>query len=434
MWNTRRLGDRRLDWAGSFAYATGLPFSPEGSPLFISPDPVLERPTTVEEARAPLVGRVLLLVTEDWFVLSHFQPLIAVLREIARDVVVVTRSSGRLGEIEALGARVIEFDYRRSSSNPAQGAASAWELARILEAENPDVVHLIAMKPIVLGAVALKLVPATHAVLHMTGLGLLAVTKSPLMRAYRTAAMRLIASLLRKPSSYLLVENPDDLAALRAAGTSPGARFAILGGAGVDPVAFPALPPPDNATPIAVFVGRMIRSKGVDTLMAAFDRLAGRAEPLRLELCGRSDDGNPDAIAPDALNAWCELSGTRWQGHVSDVREVWRRADIFVLPARGGEGLPRALLEAAACARPLVVTNVPGCRHFVRDGVEGFVVPPDDPVALADALQGLARDADLRKRMGEAARLRLLHGFTEAHVKQSLLAAYQALLGTNRGL
>jgi glycosyltransferase involved in cell wall biosynthesis len=116
------------------------------------------------------------------------------------------------------------------------------------------------------------------------------------------------------------------------------------------------------------------------------------------------------------------------------VREVWRRADIFVLPARGGEGLPRALLEAAACARPLVVTNVPGCRHFVRDGVEGFVVPPDDPVALADALQGLARDADLRKRMGEAARLRLLHGFTEAHVKQSLLAAYQSLLGTNRGL
>jgi glycosyltransferase involved in cell wall biosynthesis len=396
--------------------------------LFTSPEPVLERPTAIEEVRAPLVGRILLLVTEDWFVLSHFQPLIAVLREVAREVVVVTRSSGRTAEIEALGARVIAFDYRRPSRNPVRAALSAWVLARILEAENPDAVHLVAMKPMVLGAIALKLVPVRHAVLHMTGLGLLAVSTSPLMRLYRAATLRLIGALLRQPTSYLLVENPDNLAALRAAGASPGARFALLGGAGVDPAAFPALPPPENAVPVAAFVGRMIRAKGLDVLMAAFDRLAGRNEKLELELCGESDAGTPDAIAPDALEAWCALSGTRRLGHVSDIREVWRRADIFVLPSRG-EGMPRALLEAAACARPLVVTNVPGCRHFVRDGVEGFVVPPDDPVALADALQCLARDPDLRKRMGEAARLRLLHGFTEAHVKQSLRAAYQSLLG-----
>ena len=399
----------------------------------ISPDNVLERPETIEEPRSPLVGRILLLVTEDWFVLSHFQPLIAVLREIAREVVVVTRSSGRLAEIETLGARIIEFDYRRSSSNPARGAASAWELARILEAENPEAVHLVAMKPIVLGVLALKLVPARRTIVHMTGLGLLAVATGPLFALYRAMAMRVIASMLRKPSSYLLVENPDDLALLRDAGAASGPRFAILGGAGVDPAAFPPLPPPDNPVPIAAFVGRMIRPKGVDVLMAAFDRLAGRGEPLRLELCGRSDEGNQGAIAADALAAWCELSGARWHGHVADVREVWQRADIFVLPTRDREGMPRALLEAAACARPLVVTNVPGSRHFVRDGVEGFVVPPDDPVALADALQCLARDPELRKRMGEAARLRLLHGFTEAHVKQSLRATYQSLLGANRG-
>jgi glycosyltransferase involved in cell wall biosynthesis len=401
--------------------------------LLTSPDAVvLERPETIKETRSPIVGRVLLLVTEDWFVLSHFKPLIAVLREIAHDVVIVTRSSGRLDEIEALGARIIEFDYRRPSSNPAQAAASAWDLARILEAEDPDAVHMVAMKAIVLGAAALKLVPAKHAVLHMTGLGLLAVTTSPLMRIYRAAALRMIASLLRKPSSYLLVENPDDLALLRAAGASPGPRFAILGGAGVDPAAFPSLPLPSNDVPAAAFVARMIRSKGVDVLMAAFDRLAGRGVPLSLELCGRCDDGNPDAVAEDALSAWCKLSGSRWQGHVADVREVWQRSDMFVLPARGGEGMPRALLEAAACGRPLIVTNVPGSKHFVRDGIEGFVVPPDDPVALADALECLARDPELRQRMGEAARLRVLQGFTETHVKQSLRAAYQSLLGLMR--
>ena len=113
---------------------------------------------------------------------------------------------------------------------------------------------------------------------------------------------------------------------------------------------------------------------------------------------------------------------------------MWRRADIFVLPARSREGMPRALLEAAACARPLVVTDVPGCRHFVRDGVEGFIVPPEDADALADALERLARDPELRLRMGEAARLRLLHGFTEAHVKQSLRAAYASMFGSARDL
>ena len=119
-----------------------------------------------------------------------------------------------------------------------QEAQSAWALARILEAEDPDVVHLVAMKPVVLGGVALKLVPKTHVVMHMTGLGLLAFGTGRLMRLYRAAALRLMASTLRRPKSYLLVENPDDLALLRAGGVDPGPRFAILGGAGVDPDAF----------------------------------------------------------------------------------------------------------------------------------------------------------------------------------------------------
>jgi glycosyltransferase involved in cell wall biosynthesis len=114
---------------------------------------------------------------------------------------------------------------------------------------------------------------------------------------------------------------------------------------------------------------------------------------------------------------------------VADVREVWSRVDICVLPVRTGGGVPRALLEAAACARPLVVTDVPGCRHFVRDGIEGLVVRREDPAALAAALDLLARDPEMRQRMGEAARLRLLHGFTETHVRQSLRAAYASMLG-----
>jgi glycosyltransferase involved in cell wall biosynthesis len=153
-----------------------------------------------------------------------------------------------------------------------------------------------------------------------------------------------------------------------------------------------------------------------------------------LELYGRSDEGNPDAVPAEAIAQWCAASGARWQGHVDDVRQVWKSADFYVLAARGGEGLPRALLEAAACARPLIVTDVPGCRHFVRHGLEGLLVKPDDVGGLADALARLAHDPELRQRMGAAARLRLLHGFTEAHVMQALRAAYVAMLGAPRRL
>ena len=394
--------------------------------------PAAEGPRAGADPFTELCRKVVLCITEDWFTLSHFKPLIAVLREVAHAVVVITNSSGRLGEIEALGVRVVDFDFHRSSSNPGRQAASAWALARIMEAENPDVVHLVAMKPVVLGGLALKLIPARHVVVHMTGLGLLGFADGRLLRLYRAGALRLMASVLKKPSSYLLVENPDDLALLRANGVEPGPRFAILGGAGVDPEAFPAMPPPLNAVPVAAYVGRMIRPKGVDVLMQACDRLTRRGVSLRLELYGDTDRQNPEAISGETLAAWCAKHNARWLGHVADIGAVWRRADIFVLPARNREGMPRALLEAAASARPLVVTDVPGCRHFVRDGVEGLVVPPENAETLAAALERLARDPELRRRMGEAARLRLLHGFTEAHVKQSLRASYASLLANTR--
>jgi glycosyltransferase involved in cell wall biosynthesis len=174
----------------------------------------------------------------------------------------------------------------------------------------------------------------------------------------------------------------------------------------------------------------MVRSKGIDVLMQAFTALRNRGVRLQLELYGRSDADNPEPVPAELLTAWCRRPDAAWCGHVANVADIWRRTDIFVLASRGGEGLPRALLEAAACGRPLVVTDVPGNRDFVRNGVEGFLVPPDDPVMLAEALARLASDADLRRRMGMAARQRVLGGYTESHVQHSVLEAYRNLLGT----
>ena len=386
------------------------------------------------EAAVPaLCQKILVFAAADGEALSRFRPTLDVLATCARELVFVTRASSRLVEIEALGARTIDFNDDRLSGNAADKAVSVWRLARIIEAEQPDVVHLVGSRSIVMGGLALRLQPAPRVMLHVTGRGPLGIATGRLSRIVRRAALRLVASMLRDPACYLLVENPSDLALLRADGADPGARFAILGGPGIDPQAFQALSPPANAVPAAAFVGGMTRGNGIDVLFQACDRVAARGMPLALHLYGERDATDPDAIDGADLDAAVARCGGEWHGPVADAHAIWRRADICVLPARHGGGMPRALLEAAACARPLLVTDVPGARDFVRNGVEGLVVPADNPAALADALRHLTREPDLRERMGEAARLRLLHGYTDTHLREALRAAYQSLLGTKGG-
>jgi glycosyltransferase involved in cell wall biosynthesis len=377
---------------------------------------------------AARVDKIVVCVTEDWFALSHFQPLLRALQRLAREVVVVARDSGRTAELEALGVRCIGFDYNRASLDPRREVRTVRALRRILVDERPDVVHLIAMKPIVLGGLALVGLRAPRTVVHMTGLGFLAISDTLKARIACRVALAIIARTLHRSGTWLLVENPEDRAFLEAGGVRPRDRVTMLGGAGIDPVVFLARPDPQNAVPVAAFVARMIRSKGAHVLMAAADILAARKVALAIELWGDTDDGNPEAIPTHTLEAWSDGTRTRWMGFSRDVARIWERADIFVLPAISREGMPRALLEAAASARPLVVTDVPGCRYFVADGVQGLVVPPGDATALADALERLAVDAALRARLGAAARAKVLAGYTEALVEASIELAYRRLL------
>jgi glycosyltransferase involved in cell wall biosynthesis len=373
------------------------------------------------------INRLALCVTEDWFALSHFKPLIRALRQVATEVVVITRDSGRAHEIEDLGARVRHFNYDRGSTNPLTTMTTARRLAEIVADEQPDAVHLIALKPIVLGALALRRQRTCPVAVHLTGLGLLAAADTQRARMVRRFALWQLGRLLSAPNSHLFVENTDDLSVARRAATDVAARSTVLGGAGVDPEHFAALPIP-TGTPQIAFVGRLVRSKGVDVLMAAVQRLNEAGRPLRIALYGPIDRDNPEAVSEAEIRGWEQAGFATWHGPVRDVRDVWRTSAIFVMAPRGGEGMPRSMLEAAACGRPLIVTDVPGCRHFVRDGIEGLVVAPDQPEPLAQALERLHTDASLRQTMGAAARARVLEGYTELAVERAVVTAWHACL------
>lgn len=372
--------------------------------------------------------RVLLVATEDWFVASHFKPLINTLAGLGLALTVAARFDRHEAELRALGVATRPLTLRRGGLNPLADIGGLIGLLRVLWSERPDVVHAVALKPVVLTALAFVLSPAKMLVLHPTGVGMMGTDQSTIGRGLARLLMAMVRALSRNRTVWVMAENPDDLAAFSAQEARAAGRVTLLGGAGVDPDQFTPLPPP-AADPVRIaFIGRMVWSKGVDRLVEAQQSMLATGMHIDLVLCGEPDEGNPRAIPEATLRNWAKLTGITWLGRIADPRKIWAQAAIAVVPSRGGEGLPRALLEAAASARPLIVTDVPGCRDFVRHGSEGLVVPPDDAKALAAALAELAGDEALRVRMGAAARARFMAGYTEAHVTAAITASYQRIL------
>lgn len=372
--------------------------------------------------------KILICVTEEWFLLSHFRPLVAQAQQLADEVVVVTKSSGRTSEVEALGVRVIPLDYSRGSINPLRQAFSINRLRRVLKSEVHDVVHVIGLQAIAQVLVALRLINSKSSVmLHLTGLGFLGSSEKLSAKVIRRALRKGLSHEVQRPEFWLLVENPADLDFLIDRPISAVRRYTLLGGAGVDPDEFPLQKTPGGTFVRAAFVGRMLWSKGVDVFVKAAEILHSENVRLQVDLWGAADQGSPGAIPHEILRGWDKMDGISWHGATNDVREVWRNSHIAVVPSLGGEGLPRALLEAAASGRPLVVSNVPGCRDFVRSGQEGLIVPPGDARALAGALRKLIEDEHLRTNCGLAARSRVLEAYTENSVKEKIAFAYQSL-------
>ena len=374
--------------------------------------------------------RILVAITEDWFALSHFVPLLTELASIADDVVVATRSSGRLPEIRRLGVRTRHFDMQRGSLSPPSLLHVRDGLARLNDEERPDVVHVIGMQAAVMTSLALSKAAhrPTAVILHLTGLGYLGQSRSPVAYVLRPLARAALRRCVLNHGAWVVGENDEDVSRMIADRVSVSERTSVLPGAGIDTDQFPELPAPLNPVPRVAFVGRMLLSKGLDVLIEAHRMLLAGGLRFELALYGATDWSSCQAIPQQRLLNWGKLPGLTLHGFTKDIAGVWRHAHIAVVPSLGGEGMPRAMLEAGACGRPLVVSDIPGCREFVRHGVEGYLVPPGDPGALAAALGRLASDPRLRLQAGAAARQRIVEGFAEHVVRARIRRLYESAL------
>src|SRR3954453_21163640 len=369
--------------------------------------------------------RIAFVVTEDWFFASHFLPMAQAARELGLEVAVVTRVRDHRAAIEAAGAKVIALEAERRSLNPMAAGYAAGRLAAILKAWRPDIVHCIALRAILIGGAAALMAGIPRRVYALTGLGFLGARQDLVGRGARIAARMLVRGLETRQTRYLF-ENPEDAALV---GLDPGdaSRVTILGGAGVDAARLCPQPPPQLPLKVAE-VARMLWCKGAGVAVEAAKQAREGGAAVELSLYGAPDPSNPKAVPEETLQAWSSVPGVTWHGCTEDVAGVWRDHHVCCLPSRGGEGLPRTLLEGAACGRALVTTDVPGCRRFVRDGIEGLLVPPGDAAALAGAFATLAADSGLVARRGAAARARVLDGFTERDVMEAVKRVYAAML------
>lgn len=371
--------------------------------------------------------RLVFVVTEDWFFVSHFLPMLRAARRAGFAVTVVTRVRAHREVIEAEGAKVVAFEADRGSLDPRAALRQVGALADILRALSPDIIHCIALRSILTGGLAARRAGIRRLVYALTGLGFLGARQDMAAKAARLALRSVLVGLLGGRGAHYLFENEDDP---RRLGLDPGdaARVTIVGGAGIDPEALSATPLPEMPPLKLALVARMLWSKGVDVAVEAVRRARAQGADVTLSLYGAPDPDNPKAIPQETLRGWSQDVGIVWHGPTRDVAGVWREHHAAILPSRGGEGLPRTLLEAAACGRAILTTDVPGCNRLVRDGIEGAVVPRDDAGALAARLVAWANDPVGVARMGAAARARVLDGFTEDAVGQAVAGLYLRLM------
>ncbi len=317
------------------------------------------------------------------------------------------------------------MNLSRSGTDPVTLIRAVRQGYNTIKQEKPDLVHCIALRMVVLAGLSARLAGARAIILAPTGLGHAWADRGIAARSLRQIMRLVVGRLLRGSRTHYVFENTDDPSEFRLQPTA--GNVTIVPGAGVAADDFPAMPePPSPPVRIAV-VSRMLRSKGIAEAVEAVCLARDRGVPVELDIYGAPDPENPSSIPTTTLMQWSERPGIAWRGPTGEVAAVWRDHHMALFLSSYREGVPRTLIEAAACGRAIITTDAVGCRDIVRDGEEGLLVPVGDIDAAANAIERLARDGALRSRLGSNANRRFRERFTEEAVQRAIGSVYSSI-------
>jgi len=371
--------------------------------------------------------KILYLITEDWYFWSHRLPIARAARDAGFEVLIATRVGQHRERIEAEGFKLIPIGLERKSRNIFREITSIFEIVKIYRKEKPDIVHHVAMKPVLYGSIAACIVGVHHVVNALAGLGYVFTSRNIIAQFLRFFIVKLFQFLLNREGSRLILQNDNDCFLLTQSCRTDKEKICLIRGSGVDTTVFHPFPK-FSGIPVVILASRMLWDKGVGDFVEAVRLLKKRQVVARFVLVGDTDLHNPNAVPRLALQEWSSAGIVEWWGKKEDMADVFARATIFCLPSFYGEGVPKVLLEAAACGLPIITTDTPGCRDVVRNEENGLLVPIQSVPDLANALQRLVKDPELCRRMGVIGREIVLKEFAVEKVVAQTLALYEKTL------
>ena len=373
------------------------------------------------------VGRLLFVVNEVGFFLSHRLPLACAARNAGYEVHIAAPDGVASEQVRANKIFFHPIPINRKGISPLAEIYSMIAMYRLYKKLLPDIVHHVTIKPVLYGGLAARLARVRAVVSAVTGLGFVFVSRGFGMRILRAGIKAVYRLALDHANSRVIFQNPDDRELFVRESLLLENRTVLIRGSGVDMACFFPHPEPDGV-PLVVLSARMLWDKGVGEFVEAAIKLKAHGVRARFALVGDSDEGNFAAVPITQLSAWRDKGIVEWWGHQGDMPNVLAQAHVVCLPSFYGEGVPKSLIEAAASGRPIVTTNMPGCREIVQNEENGLLVRPRDVDSLVTALRRLIEDGDLRKRFGTRGREIAMAGFSIEQVVAETLAVYKELL------
>lgn len=374
-----------------------------------------------------MAGRVLMVVNHAGFFLTHRLPLAVAARDAGWDVHIATPQSKHVPAIEASGLAWHRVRLTRSGTNPLTEMRAVADLASLYRRLRPALVHHVTTKPVLYGTAAARITGVPAVVNALAGLGHLSLAGDFFHRVLRGGVRLGFRAVLRHRNMRVIFQNEDDRGAFVDRGILALRETVIVPGSGVDPDVFRPTNRPRGNPPVVVLPSRMLYTKGVAEFVEAARILRARGITARFVLVGEPDPDNPASIPADVLVRWTAGGLVECQGRRDDMPAVYAESDIVVLPSYR-EGMPKVLIEAAACGLPAVTTDVPGCRDVVEHGRSGLVVPVrDGGRELAKAIETLIGDEALSRAMGRRGRELVLERFALSRVIDQTLSLYGEL-------
>jgi glycosyltransferase involved in cell wall biosynthesis len=368
----------------------------------------------------------LFIINDPIFFISHRLPLAVAAKKAGYKVFVATGAGENQSAITDAGFEYLQLPLTRGGMNPFSELRLLWAIAAVYRLVRPDLVHLVTIKPVLYGGLLARLLRVPAMVAAISGMGYLFASER------RSLARRLAECLYRvalgHPRSRVIVQNTADREALFRIGALKHDHDMLIPGSGVDLDAFTSTPMPE-AMPLVVLPARMLWDKGVGEFVEAAHILSQRNISVQMALVGPYDPHNPRAVPLAQLEDWRANGPVEWWRRRDDMPKVLASASIVALPSYYREGVPKALLEAAASGRAIVTTDAPGCRDVVEPGKNGLLVPARDAVALADAIQELLADHERLVEMGRYSRQKAVAEFGIERVVDLHMQIYRELSG-----